>query len=144
MTEIRLVPKVDETQEFLEIAHDFSNPLELVREAISNAFDAKAEQISISFDVVTEQGEKVLVISITDNGTGMDQAGLQSFFDLGNSLRRGDPDTIGEKGHGTKVYFNSSSIEVITSKSGQTLEAIMLNSLAEFRDAPGHATFVRA
>ena len=39
--EIIIEPKVDSAQEFIEIALDFSNPLDLVREAISNAFDAR-------------------------------------------------------------------------------------------------------
>jgi len=39
MEKFELIPGVDETQEFIEIANDFSNPLDLVREAISNAFD---------------------------------------------------------------------------------------------------------
>lgn len=112
--EFTIRPKVDETQEFIEIANDFSNPLELVREAISNSFDAKANMIWISFDVIREYGESILEIRIKDNGKGMDKEGLHSFFDLGNSLRRGDNQTIGEKGHGTKVYLNSRSIEVIT------------------------------
>ena len=30
-------PKVDRAQEFIEISLDFSNPLDIVREAISNA-----------------------------------------------------------------------------------------------------------
>ena len=120
MATFKIIPTVDETQEFLEIANNFSNPLELVREAISNAFDAKAKTISIVFTVGAEFGERVLYITITDDGHGMDKDGLQSFFDLGNSLRRGDPTTIGEKGHGTKVYFHSSSIEVTTTKDGHT------------------------
>ena len=62
-------------------------------------------------------GEKVLKIQITDNGTGMDLDGLKSFYDLGNSLRRNDEATIGEKGHGTKVFFNSKKIEVITTRN---------------------------
>ena len=121
-----ITPKVDQTQEFLEIANDFSNPLELIREAISNAFDAKAKAITFKFTVEKEQGEPVLHIDIVDDGDGMDREGLQSFFDLGNSLRRGDPAAIGEKGHGTKVYFNSTSIEVITTKNAQTYRAMML------------------
>ncbi len=120
-----IVPKVDETQEFIEIANDFSNPLDLVREAISNAYDAKATQIKIKFEVLQDYGESVLTISLEDNGSGMDKNGLQSFFDLGNSLRRGDSETIGEKGHGTKVYFNSKKIEVTTWKNGIEYKACM-------------------
>jgi hypothetical protein len=42
MSAFTIIPKVNGPQEFLEIANDFSNPLELVREAISNSFDARA------------------------------------------------------------------------------------------------------
>ena len=120
-----IIPKVDSAQEFIEIALDFSNPLDLVREAISNAFDAKAKNIVLDFSVVQEYGEKILKIEIDDDGTGMDEEGLQSFFDLGNSLRRNDDSTIGEKGHGTKVYFNSKKIEVVTKKNNKKYRAIM-------------------
>src|SRR5829696_1068121 len=125
MSSFQIRPKVDETQEFIEIANDFSNPLDLVREAISNSFDANARKIEILFSVVQEFGEKILQIKLKDDGEGMDRDGLQSFFDLGNSLRRNDSEAIGEKGHGTKVYFNSSEIKVITTKNGTTYTATM-------------------
>ncbi len=118
MENFELIPRVDETQEFIEIANDFSNPLDLVREAISNSIDAKANEITILFDVTKQYGENVLKITIQDNGEGMDYNGLQSFFDLGNSLSRDKEENIGEKGHGTKVYFNSSQITVFTKKKG--------------------------
>ena len=123
--EITIEPKVDSAQEFIEIALDFSNPLDLVREAISNAFDAKAKNITLDFSVVSEYGEKILKIEIDDDGTGMDEEGLNSFFDLGNSLRRGDEEAIGEKGHGTKVYFNSKKIEIVTVKNNEKYHAVM-------------------
>lgn len=123
--EITIEPKVDSAQEFIEIALDFSNPLDLVREAISNAFDAEADNIVLEFSVIQEYGEKVLKIEIEDNGTGMDEKGLASFFDLGNSLRRGDENSISEKGHGTKVFFNSRKIEVITVKDEKKYHAVM-------------------
>lgn len=40
-------PEVNSAQEFIEIFQDFSNSLDLVREAISNAFDAQAKNIVI-------------------------------------------------------------------------------------------------
>ncbi len=107
MNTFTITPSVDKTQEFIEIANDFSNPLDLVREAISNSFDANASEIEIIFDVVNQCGRDILRVQLIDNGQGMDKQGLQSFFDLGNSLRRGNPQKIGEKGHGTKVFFNS-------------------------------------
>lgn len=123
-----ITPQVNSAQEFIEIAQDFSNPLDLVREGISNGFDAKAKNMKLGFSVISEYGERLLKIDIEDDGTGMNQDGLKSFFDLGNSMRRGTKDetgAIGEKGHGTKVYFNSRKIEVITVKDGVRYQAIM-------------------
>ncbi|MEG3345384.1 ATP-binding protein [Pseudoalteromonas sp. B5MOD-1] len=125
MNSFTITPKVDETQEFIEIANDFSNPLDLVREAISNSYDAGASEIHISFEVVKKYGESILKIAIKDNGSGMTQGQLQNFFDLGNSTRREDSDSIGEKGHGTKVYFNSNRIEVRTSCGNTGFLAVM-------------------
>jgi len=125
MSSFTITPKVDETQEFIEIANDFSNPLDLVREAISNAYDADASEIKIKFQVDSNYGESILRITIEDDGSGMNRDGLQSFFDLGNSLRRGVDNTIGEKGHGTKVFFNSGKIEVTTWRDGKEFHAVM-------------------
>lgn len=118
-------PTVNETQEFIEIAFDFSNPLDLVREAISNAFDARANHMKIGFEAISDCGEKNLKIVLEDNGTGMDMDGLQSFFDLGNSMSRGDDTKIGEKGHGTKVYLNCNSIKVESLKEKVIYTAVM-------------------
>ena len=61
MDAFTITPEVDETQEFIEIANDFANPLDLVREAISNSYDAKATEIKISFDVEQQSGERLLI-----------------------------------------------------------------------------------
>ena len=130
-----LVPTVDQTREFLEIAHDFANPLDIVREGISNAYDAKAKTIDISFDVIPKYGEHSLRITIQDDGDGMNKTGLQAFFDLGNSTRRAqrisDPSLIGEKGHGTKIFFNSEQVDVITTDGETIFHAIMDNPFVE-------------
>lgn len=133
-----ITPKVDETQEFIEIANDFSNPLDLVREAISNSFDANANRIYLAFDMVKEYMDTNLRITITDDGEGMTLDGLQSFFDLGNSTRRGIDGTIGEKGHGTKVYLNSSKISVKTIRDGRQYDAVMLEPIKKLyvREVP--------
>jgi hypothetical protein len=125
MTEFTLQPTVDQTQEFIEIANDFANPLDLVREAISNAFDARATEIRLAFETENQLGETVFVIRLNDNGSGMGRDELQSFFDLGNSTRRGDKTAIGEKGHGTKVYFNCKRLLVDTQRNGQRLFATL-------------------
>src|SRR6266446_2506136 len=56
LKEFTITPKVDEVREFLEIATDFTNPLELVREAIGNSLDANATEVSIEFSTIKELG----------------------------------------------------------------------------------------
>lgn len=107
-------PLVNETQEFIEIANDFANPLDIVREAISNSYDAKCSNIFLEFSVVQEYGESTFKIVIDDDGSGMSESQIKAFFDLGNSTRKNDNTCIGEKGHGTKVYLNSKKIIVTT------------------------------
>ena len=125
MNEFILIPKVDQAQEFIEIANDFANPLDLVREAISNAFDAHSTDIRLAFETEIISGETTFVIRLADNGDGMGRDQLQSFFDLGNSTRRADKTTIGEKGHGTKVYFNAKKLMVDTQRNGLRLTAML-------------------
>jgi hypothetical protein len=134
MTEFILTPTVDQAQEFIEIANDFANPLDLVREAISNGFDAYATEIRLAFETEVISGETIFVIRMTDNGHGMTRAGLQSFFDLGNSTRRGDKNTIGEKGHGTKVYFNARKLIVDTQRDGTRLVAVLDAPFSKLHD----------
>jgi hypothetical protein len=129
-----ITPEVDAVREFLEIAGDFTNPLEIVREAVSNSIDAGATRIDIHFSAQKEVGAHVLHIRIKDNGRGMDASELQSFFDLGRSAKRGRPELIGEKGHGTKVYFNCASISVETTKDGATRTAEMQRPYATLHD----------
>ncbi|MET0011591.1 MULTISPECIES: ATP-binding protein [Dehalococcoides] len=119
-----IVPKVNSEAEFYEILHDFGNPLELIREAISNAFDAKATWVRISFDVKPVEGNTRLVVVISDNGTGMTEEILhRDFWGLGYSQFREKADAIGEKGHGTKIYLRSESVIVRTQCSEYALES---------------------
>ena len=102
MASYRLIPQVNEVAEFREIAFDFGNPLDILRESISNAFDAAATEISMWFSMADMKGRRVLRIVIEDDGTGMSKDGLQSFFDLGNSLRYTEKEKAreGEKARG--------------------------------------------
>jgi len=134
MSDFILTPTVDQAQEFIEIANDFANPLDLVREAISNAFDAHATDIRLAFETEVVSGETTFVIRLTDNGDGMGRAELQSFFDLGNSTRRADKTTIGEKGHGTKVYFNAKKVVVDTHRDGMRFISVLDAPFSKLHD----------
>ncbi|MFO7676490.1 MAG: ATP-binding protein [bacterium] len=110
-----VVPSVDEAREFFEIANDFAEPLEAVREAISNAHDWEASNIWITFETQRLEGARTLIVRFRDDGTGMSkQAVSATFWGLGHSESRGDSQKIGEKGHGTKIFLNSEKVRVST------------------------------
>jgi len=62
MASEQVVPTVNAEAEFFEILNDFGNPLEIVREAISNAIDAGATEIDVSFGVDDVTPERALAL----------------------------------------------------------------------------------
>lgn len=136
----KITPQVSPAAEFLEIANDFTDPKELIREAISNAFDANAKVIKVTAFVDRLSGIDELTIVIEDDGEGMDFEQLEAFFGLGFSNRREKDETgnkssgaIGEKGHGTKIYFNSRMIEVETVRNSSLIVATMDRPIQSLR-----------
>jgi hypothetical protein len=115
---MKKAPKVNEVNEFLEIASDFENPLEVIRESLSNSYDADASEIEITIRS-RPRGSDII---IEDDGNGMNERDLESFFDLGNSRKT---DSIGYKGHGTKIFYKSDRIVVNTAKDGVNRRAVM-------------------
>lgn len=115
---MRKAPKVNEVNEFLEIASDFENPLEVIRESLSNSYDAGASDVEIRIRS-RQDGSDII---IEDDGHGMNERDLESFFDLGNSRKT---DAIGYKGHGTKIFYKSDRIEVTTVNEGTSYRAVM-------------------
>ncbi|MCU4751943.1 ATP-binding protein [Halobacteria archaeon AArc-curdl1] len=112
-------PQVNEVNEFIEIASDFEDPLEVIREALSNSYDANATRVDIE---ITQDDEGRNTLTIDDDGDGMCERDLSSFFDLGNSRKH---DAIGYKGHGTKIYYKSDEIRVEAVKDGTRIESLM-------------------
>jgi Histidine kinase-, DNA gyrase B-, and HSP90-like ATPase len=120
-----ITPQVNAEAEFLEIASDFGNPLEIVREAISNSIDAGACSIKIAFSVEEVDGAQTLVITVEDNGNGMTKPVLErDFWGLGFSGSRDDKTKIGEKGHGTKIYLRSEEVRVLTHSAEGAYESV--------------------
>lgn len=111
MTE-QYIPKANVAKELSEISKDFTHPRELVRETISNSIDASASHIWIEAVKDDSLGEDELVIRIIDDGVGMDKKTLEGFFDLGFSTKRNQDTAIGQKGHGTKITYNSTRVTV--------------------------------
>lgn len=123
-------PRVNDAREFLEIAKDFKDPKEIVREALSNSWDAGATKASLKFQLIKLPGSrKKLIVEIIDDGDGMgsmkkegiDTSEIEDFFNLGDSNK--PYGSIGTKGHGTKIYYKSLRIKLDTWKNGKHIHA---------------------
>jgi len=111
--------------EFQEIMNDFTHPLEIIREGLQNSIDAGADEISIIVSDIPKPHGSTLNIIIEDNGKGLTESEFKNFFNLGDSTKRLDKSTIGEKGHGTIIFFNSERIKVESWQNGVKLVSIM-------------------
>jgi hypothetical protein len=137
-------PQVNSEAEFLEIASDFGNPLEIVREAISNAVDARASKVDITFSVEEIDGSQTLVIEIRDDGSGMTRGILErDFWGLGFSNSRGEKDKIGEKGHGTKIFLRSEAVRVLTHSGDGAFESICERPMRALTRRQAHQPKIR-
>ena len=124
-------PRVNEAREFLEIAKNFKDPKEIIREALSNSWDAGASKVTLKFDLIQIPGtyRKKIVVSIIDDGEGMSSirrgeantSEIEDFFNLGDSNK--PYGSIGTKGHDTKIYYKSRGILVDTWKNGKHIHA---------------------
>ncbi|MCD2259023.1 ATP-binding protein [Psychroserpens luteolus] len=132
-------PSVNVAKEFKEISWDFGNPLEIFREAIHNSYDWGATEVKIDVGAEEIDGEKKLVIEITDDGQGMNLNQIrQNFWDLGNSASIDEANNIGEKGHGTKIYLRSEKVEVTTYCEDKCYIASCLNPFKALNNGEVH------
>jgi hypothetical protein len=113
-----------------ELAENKVSVLEIVREALSNAKDHGATCVWIR--TVSDQRRTVHVV-IADNGEGMDDERLASFWGVGASAKSTAHSSIGYKGHGTKLYFNCRKLSVATRvDAGAPWRVTSLDLPAEF------------
>lgn len=71
-----------------------------VAELVDNALEANATRISITISVDPEQGDYPLVLSVVDNGMGMDPETLRMALRFGGSTRFNDREGLGRYGMG--------------------------------------------
>lgn len=115
------IPRVKEAHAFREISLDFTTPAEIFREAIANSLDAYARRIWLRTSVEERRGRETVLIDICDDGIGMNATGVEAFLNLSDSVKSASPPAgrpqrrmTGYKGHGTKIYYNSEEVEVVT------------------------------
>lgn len=116
------IPLVKDISLYKEIAKNIVNPLEVPREAISNSIDAEAKNINIE---LYRNNKGLFCIDFIDDGCGMGRDEIESFFNLGDS--RKDNRNIGEKGLGTKIFFKSKSLTVISQKENSERTVAVMN-----------------
>lgn len=107
-----------------ELSENRTDPLELIREALSNAKDHGAQRFWMRS---TKDARNRIDILLIDDGEGMDDDRLEAFWGVGVSSKAGGQSYIGYKGHGTKLYFDCDRLTVASSaKSGSywTLSSI--------------------
>ena len=125
-------PSVNIARAFFEIANNFSDNREILREALSNSYDADATEVKMTFELTPKpdyKRAKIINITIEDNGTGLSSSpengnncsALEAFFNLGDSNKI--ENQIGSKGHGTKIYYKSKKIILDSWKNGKHIHA---------------------
>jgi HSP90 family molecular chaperone len=73
----------------------YSSPTKAVEELVSNSFDAGAQNVHVILSAdLTDPGATIVVI---DDGVGMDRAGLEQHWVIGNSNKR-DATYVAPKG----------------------------------------------
>ncbi len=114
-------PTVNPGREIAEISGDFAKPVEVLREATHNSYDAGAKELWIVARTETlPNGSRGLTLEIADDGHGMTEDVIKNLFGLGHSQKdkMPDRDPIGYKGHGTKVFYQALEIVVLTRREG--------------------------
>lgn len=114
-----LYPIISYNHILSELSVNRQDPCEVIRELISNSYDAKASQIQI-YPLLQEKG-----FIFFDNGTGLNEieetngiTPYRAFFSIGESTKV-QGDYIGYKCQGSKLCFASKTITIITKCSNE-------------------------
>jgi len=110
---------IDIGYEFYQIIKDFDNPVQIFREAFQNSYDEGSTEVVCKVFIEKKLGSEDLFIDIRDNGNGLLKENIDCFFGLAKSTKINKDKQpvagkIGYKGHGTKIFFNSESVEIIS------------------------------
>ena len=116
---MKIFPQIDYTHVLSELSVNRQDPCEVIRELISNSYDAKANMI---WYYPLEEFNGLIFI---DNGLGLKTeveegkkiSNYEAFFSIGKTTKlKGE--TIGYKCQGSKLCFASSEISVISKFEG--------------------------
>ncbi|MFP3667774.1 ATP-binding protein [Priestia sp. SIMBA_032] len=125
---------------FLQIVQNSRKPLEVIREAIANAYDSGSEDLKIKVEYDREK--EWINLLFEDNGNGISKKDIEHYiFGLGNSTKLNARGIIGNKGVGTLLFLKSKRIIVTSFKDGQGAKQEWINpyeSLVNIRNNDGN------
>lgn len=111
----KLTVQIDYSHVLSEISVNRKDPCEVIRELISNSYDADAKNICY-FPLLREEG-----FIFFDDGCGLsldrddnDITPYEAFFSIGKSTKLKGSESVGYKCQGSKLCFASSRIVIIT------------------------------
>lgn len=97
------------------ILESYENPWDVLAELAQNSIDAIRKSGVVKGHLDVEIDQKKRKILWTDNGCGIDPSDIEDLFVIYGTNKRGDPDTIGEKGVGIKfVIFSSCKFQLVS------------------------------
>lgn len=99
-----------------ELSENRTDPLELIREALSNAKDHVATRFWFRS---SRDARNQVDILFMDDGEGMTVDRLAAFWGIGASSKVDGRPRIGYKGHGTKLYFDCEQLSCATNADGE-------------------------
>jgi len=116
-----MTPQISFEHVLAELSVNRQNPCEVIRELISNSYDALASKI-LMFPLVDENNGLIYF----DNGTGLDQINkinditpYEAFYSIGKSTKKSG-DGIGYKCQGSKLCFASTRFALVTKTKSES------------------------
>lgn len=116
----KMKPQIEFKHVLGELSLNRNDPCELIRELISNSYDANASRL---FYTPIKDNRKIIFL---DNGAGLDYENKtngitpwEAFFSIGKSTKR-KGDAIGYKCQGSKLCFASSRVLIATKIKSKT------------------------
>lgn len=134
---------IDVGYEFYQTIIDFDDPIQIFREAYQNSVDEDATKVYCRVFIEKGLGQEDLYIDIFDNGAGLKKPNADCFFGLAKSTKVDANKTpiagkLGYKGHGTKIFFKSERVEILSrSADGEAWGAILSDAVSQIRDSGG-------
>ncbi len=134
---------IDTGYEFYQTIIDFDHPVQIFREAFQNSLDEDATEVYCRVFMEKSLGQEDLYIDIWDNGGGLKKENADCFFGLAKTTKVDKNKTplvgkLGYKGHGTKIFFRSDRVEILSkTDNGQVWGAILEDAVKQIRDSGG-------